>query len=112
MGVMGAFGSIVTYFIFIGGFLSELPLWSLDAIRTRIIVALAACPFLFADTVGSWSSLAKLSLLSLAAMATVVLIEAPHYAAVRDAGLCASGDIAKIPGTLCVCVFALNWHSN
>lgn len=110
--VTGAFGAVVTNFIFMANFLGELPLWNIGDLHTRILLALVACPFMISENISNWSSLAGLSMISMAAMAIVILCEAPRYAETRTAPLHVTANPMRIPATLCICVFSLNWHSN
>jgi amino acid permease len=107
-------GTAVGYFIFLSDFLTTFPFWPIKSQRTTIyILAVAEFPCVLGRTAAILSKLGSFSVTAMVMLIVGIMFRAPGLAEARTEPTDAvrEGWLGRLPGTLCIAVFAFQWQN-
>jgi len=112
--IIYAGGAIVSYYLFLAGFVERLPFWpeALTLNWTIAILAVITYPATLLPTIGRLAKLANIVVVVLFVMTFSIWFRAPAAAAARTSPVLAVNDVDKCGAALCICIYAFVWHNN
>jgi len=107
-------GAIVTYYLFLAGFVRLLPFWpeAVGQSETIIIMAVVTYPATLFRAIGKLAKLANIVVVVLFCMTFSIWFRAPAAASARTAPLEAVNDLDSSVAAFCICIYAFVWHTN
>jgi len=109
-------GAMVTYYLFLSGFLRLLPFWPqcLGHNETIIVLAAITYPATLLPSIGKLAKLSNVVVAVLFIMTFSIWFKAPSAASARtsDNSIEAVQDWDKSIAAFCTCIYAFVWHNN